>query len=108
LRLLKNVPRPIYRIKKPKVPLFKDPDLKEETPGVYGVIIEVITGDGMVEERIFPAGRDFVEGEIVGWDWDMTRVYGKAYYQDDTMNRVRSGWDSSAAFVGKHEDPPDS
>lgn len=105
LRLLKRVPRPIYTVKRAKVPLFRDPEKKEQIAGVFGVILEVITQDGMVEERIFPAGRDFTEGEIVGWDWDMTRSYGKAYYWDETLKRVRSGWDSSAAFAGKREEP---
>lgn len=108
LRVLKGVPRPIYRIKKAKIPLFKDPDRKEPIAGVYGVVLETITQDGMAEERIFPAGRDFTEGELVGWDWDMTRVYGKAYYWDEAQGRARSGWESSAAFAGKHEEPPES
>jgi hypothetical protein len=74
---------------------------------VHGVILEVISPDGMTEERIFPAGREFVEGEVVGWDWDMSHSYGKAYYWDESQQRTRSGWDSSAAFAGKHEELPE-
>lgn len=107
LRLLKAIPRPIYKVKKTNVPLFKNPDRTEPIKDVSAVILETITQDGMVEERIFPAGRDFIEGEVVGWDWDMTRICGKAYYWDETLKRVRSGWDSSAAFAGKHEEIPE-
>jgi hypothetical protein len=98
LRLLKAIPRPVYVVVGAQVPLYADAACTERLQ-IDGVIVEATETDGSKKRMIYPAGRKFTFGEIVGWDWEMTKAYSKAFYQE--VGVVKSGWDWSYAFVGK-------
>jgi len=101
LRLVKAIPRQRCRIVDPNVQLFKDPKCKDPIIDYHGVMLEIMDSEGQKRNHPFPAGRDFVAGEIVGWDWDMSNIYGVAYYQDPDSGQPIQAWSSSAIFVGK-------
>jgi len=103
LRLIKGVPRPIYRVYDPKVFLFSDKDCTERITEYFGVIIETTDADGRKHYQCWPAGRPFATGEVVGWDWDMSRQFGPAFYIGLETRKPTLGWSSSPAFIGKTE-----
>ena len=103
LRLIKAVPRPIYRVYDPKVFLFSDKDCTQRIAEHFGVIIETTDVDGRKRYQCWPAGRPFAKGEVVGWDWDMSRQFGPAFYMGLETRKPTLGWSSSPAFIGKTE-----
>jgi len=104
LRLVRNIPRPIYQVRQADVPLFRDPSCTQRIEEVVGVLLEVTEVDGTKNLRIFPAGRKFKAGEIVGWDWDLTRRFGAAYFHDPETKKTKPAWTESVAFIGRNED----
>ncbi|HXM96920.1 MAG TPA: hypothetical protein VN982_00440 [Candidatus Dormibacteraeota bacterium] len=101
LRLIKAIPRGTYTVVNPDVELYKDADCREPIHNCQGVIIEIADPQGEKKNMIYPAGRDFVKGERVGWDWDMSKVYGQSYYRNPDTGKPMEAWSSSAAFVGQ-------
>lgn len=102
-RLIKSIPRQTYKVIRIKVPLYKDSQCKQLIENTTGVILETTRVDGTKYYSIFPAGREFTEGEYVGWDWDMKRVCEEAYYMDINMGQPTVAWSSSAFFIGETE-----
>lgn len=103
LRLVKAAPRPRYAVIIPEVALFKDQDCTDPITEYVGVLLEMTTPGGQKQRMVYPAGRQFVAGENVGWDWDMNRKADAAFYQDPQSNAPRSAWAASMFFVGKRE-----
>jgi hypothetical protein len=101
LRLVKAIPRQRITVVDPNVQLFKDSYCKDPITDYHGVMLEIMDSEGQKRNHPFPAGRDFVVGEVVGWDWDMSNIYGVAYYRDPDSGRPIQAWSSSAIFVGK-------
>jgi hypothetical protein len=101
LRLLKAIPRPTYTVINPKVTLFKDGECRDRIDEYHGVILEITDQQGTKRRMIFPAGREFEAGEVVGWDWDFSRKFGLAYFRDPESGQCTTAWSSSLAFVGK-------
>ena len=101
LRLVKAIPRQKYRIIDPKVALFSDPGLNEPITDYYGVMLEITDSEGVTHNHPFPSGREFITGEVVGWDWDLQKIHGAAYYRDPASGQPIEAWSSSAEFVGK-------
>jgi hypothetical protein len=104
LRLIKSIPRPIYQVRQAEVPLFKDAACTHAIEGVVGVLLEVTEADGSKRLQVFPAGRKFKEGEVVGWDWDMSRGFGPAYFINPETGEPKPAWSESFAFMGRNED----
>jgi hypothetical protein len=102
LALLRAIPRPTYEVADPSVPLYKDRALKSRIDEYCGVMIEATLSDGAKASQLFPAGRVFERGETVGWDWDISRRFGPAYYADKNGEPLLA-WSSSSAFVGRPE-----
>jgi len=103
LRLLKAAPRQKCAVIIPDLALFKDKDCTNPITEYVGVLLEIIEPDGNKRRMAFPAGRQFIAGENVGWDWDSYRVAGAAFYRDPESNAPLPAWSSSMFFVGKHE-----
>ena len=101
LRILKSIPRSVYVVVEPSVPLYVDAACTKKVPGLHGVILEITEPDGVKSRMIFPAAREFVVGEIVGWDWDMSKVHDGAFYLDPTTGHPKSAWGAALAFIGK-------
>jgi hypothetical protein len=70
-------------------------------------MLEVTSPDGTKRRQIFPAGRAFTQGEVVGWDWDLKSKFGPAYYHDPETGICREAWAGSLAFIGR-PNPPQS
>jgi hypothetical protein len=100
LRLLKAIPRPVYRVHRPKVVLFSDAQCTRQIADLFGVILEITQPDGRQDRHIYPAGKEFTKGELVGWDWDMSNVYDETFYLNDKGEPTKA-WDESATFIGK-------
>jgi hypothetical protein len=83
------------------VPLYENIGCTRRIEAVDGVIIESISPDGTRTKHIYPAGREFTEGEIVGWDWDTSRGVGEAYYMNPETEKPQPAWSGAAFFVGK-------
>jgi hypothetical protein len=105
LRLIKAIPRPRYTVVNPRVAVFKDQECKEQIRECDGVIIESTDPAGSKRRQIFPAGREFAVGEIVGWDWDLRKQFGVAYYRNPESGVPTEAWTSSCAFVGQSQPP---
>jgi hypothetical protein len=104
LRLITNIPRPIYRVSQPAVQLYKDESCTQKIDSFVGVLLEVTEPNGSKSQRVFPAGRKFKEGEVVGWDWDDTKKCGSAYFVDPKTQQPTLAWSESFAFSGRNED----
>ena len=101
LRLVKAIPRQRYTIVDPNVQLYSDPKCKDPISDYHGVMLEITDSEGQARNHPFPAGRDFIAGEVVGWDWDMSDIYGITYYRDPDSGQPIQAWSSSAVFFGK-------
>ena len=101
LRIIKAVPRPAYTVIEPHVQLYKDKNCTERITEYDGVLLEIANPDGGKKRMIYPAGREFIAGEVVGWDWDPNRRYWAAYYLNPDSGEPTVAWDSSMAFVGR-------
>jgi hypothetical protein len=101
LRIIKAVPRPTYTVIEPHVQLYKDKNCTERITEYDGVLLEIANPDGGKKRMIYPAGREFTAGEVVGWDWDSNRRYWAAYYLNLDSGEPTVAWDSSMAFVGR-------
>jgi hypothetical protein len=102
LRVLRAVPRERHTVIDPAVALFSDPQCQNPVADTVGVLLETLSPEGTTRRQVFPAGRVFLAGETVGWDWDMTRRFGAAFYHDLETGNCREAWSASTAFVGKH------
>jgi hypothetical protein len=100
LRLIKAIPRATYTVVDPHVDLFLDPEGLNGITQYHGVMVEALQPDGTKLRHVFPAGRQFVAGERVGWDWDFTKKYGPAYYVVPGTGPTMA-FGSSLGFVGK-------
>jgi hypothetical protein len=106
LKALQALPREINMVYDPATPVYFDPQLTLEMPGVKGVILETIAPGGAVRSlRILPTTRThFKKGHQVAWEWNMQSVFGQAWYRDPLTHEVKEAWSSSAEFVGRHLD----
>jgi hypothetical protein len=101
LRLLRAVPRERYEVIDPAVALFSDSRCENPIAGQVGVLVETTSPDGTKRRQVFPAGRVFKTGEIVGWDWDTKTSYGPTFYHNPETGACSEAWTGSLAFVGK-------
>jgi hypothetical protein len=101
LRLLKGIPRSVYKVLVTSVPLYRDITCRQRITEVDGVIIESISPEGARRNSIYPAGRPFEVGEIVGWDWDSSQGVDDAYYVNPESGKAQLAWSGAAYFAGK-------
>lgn len=101
LRLIKAIPRARYTVVDPHVVLFTDRACVEQITEYNGVLIETTEADGSKRRQVYPAGRQFVVGEMVGWDWEMSKTYGAAFYRSPETGEPMEAWGASMPFVGQ-------
>lgn len=104
LKALEAIPSEINVVYHPGVELFADKDCRERIEGVKGLILETTSPGGTAKShRIFPTTRtDYEKGRQVAWEWNMSRVWGNAWYRDPDTKEIKQAWGSSAEFVGRH------
>jgi hypothetical protein len=105
LRVIRGVPRERYTVVDPAVVIYSDDRCENQIAEYVGVMLETTRVDGTKHRQIFPAGRSFKHGEIVGWDWDTKTRFGPAYYHDHESGQCREAWSASMAFIGKANPP---
>lgn len=89
----------------PAVVLYSDDGCQNQITDHVGVMLETTRVDGTKLRQIFPAGRSFALGEIVGWDWDTKSIFGPAYYREAESGKCREAWPLSMGFIGKANPP---
>ena len=104
LRVLRNVPRPSYVVKKTNVRLYADRYCQNERQGVEGVWVETFSADGVSQgTRIYPSTRKYAEGMSVGWEWnyDQHQSWDDTWYKDPETGKCTQAWSGSMEFVGR-------
>jgi hypothetical protein len=105
LRVIRAVPREKHTVLEPAVAVYSDARCQNRIARYVGVLIESTGPDGTRRRQVYPAGREFKQGEIVGWDWDRKSTYGPAYWHDPETGECREAWTGSLAFIGKANPP---
>lgn len=104
LRVLQNVPRPSYIVKKVNVPLYADKNCSVERGDVKGIWLETIGSDGVSQgARIHPTTRKYEEGLSVGWEWsnDDRQSWGETWYKHPETGKCTPAWSGSMEFIGR-------
>ena len=104
-RALKSLPRKrIWVIHRKDVPVYSDQECRHEIKKIRGVILKT-TGPSTESAtyRIFPSTKtEFVEGQRVLGEWDLSRTWPCAWYVDPDSDQVELAWESAGEFVGSH------
>jgi hypothetical protein len=66
LRVIRGVPREKYTVVDPAVVLYSDEHCLNQITDQVGVMLETTRVDGTKHRQVYPAGRSFAHGEIVG------------------------------------------
>jgi hypothetical protein len=109
LRVLKNVPRPSYIIRKANLPLYADQHCQVQREGVRGVWLESFGPDGVSQgKRIYPTTREYVEGMSVGWEWNQElgkrKGWNETWYKHPETGKCTLAWSGSLEFIGRDID----
>jgi hypothetical protein len=105
LRVLRNVARPSYIVRKANVPLYADRNCQNQRQDVRGVLLETLGADGVSQgTRIYPSTREYVEGMSVGWEWnvDKRRGWDDTWYKDPANGKCTQAWSGSMEFIGRN------
>ncbi len=104
LRILRNIPRPSYIVKKANIRLYSDKYCQTMRPDVRGVLIETFDAEGKSQgARVHPSTREYVEGMSVGWEWnhDKHQSWDETWYKDPETDKCTPGWSGSMEFIGR-------
>jgi hypothetical protein len=103
LGAVQSIPREQNTVHATDVVIFSDAECQQVIQGVKGVMLETMSPDKSRKSfRIFPTTRDhFAKGEQVAWEWDLSKVWGAAWYRHPDTNEISQAWISSGEFVGK-------
>jgi hypothetical protein len=108
LRVLRNIPRPRYVVRKANVPLYSDKNCKIERKDVRGVLLETFDADGKSQRvAVYPSTREYVDGMSVGWEWNIPVAYrsdmgwGETWYKDPETKECTLAWSESMEFIGR-------
>src|SRR6185437_6567135 len=106
LRALFAIPMEENIVHHPGVAIFKDAACTQPYADAKGIVIETTSPGGSTKSfRIFGTTRtDFVKGERLTWEWNMSHTFGHAWYRDTETNEIKKAWDSCAVFVGRDLD----
>ncbi len=102
LKMLEGIPHEVHVIYRPGVVLYRDAAASEPYEGIKGLLLKSTSPGGtQIMKRIFPTTRtDYLEGQRVGWEWNLSRVCGDAWYRDPDDDQVRLAWNGAAEFIG--------
>ncbi|SFO37674.1 hypothetical protein [Nitrosospira briensis] len=106
LKALQAMPRETNVVHDPSVVIYNDPELKNPMSEVHAVLLETHAPGGASKSlRIFPTTRThFKKGHHVAWEWNMSAVFGQAWYRDPATGKSKLAWSSAAEFIGRHLD----
>lgn len=103
LNLIQAIPRETYEVFKPNVEVYKDKECKAKYDDVTGVILKVTSPGRKIEDyRIYATTKkDYKEGQILSWEWNMNNSWGEAWYRDPLSDDIKVAWSSTGEFVGR-------
>jgi hypothetical protein len=105
LRVLRNVPRPSYIVKKANVDLFSDKLCRVRRQDVKGVLIETFGADGQSQlQQVHPSRQEYYkEGMSLTWEWNYDRhvSWGETWYKNPTNAQCTLAWSESMEFIGR-------
>lgn len=104
LKVIRSIPHSLYKVYHPSIVIYSDSDVENPIQGVHAVILETTSPGGVnIKYKIFPTTKvHFEKGKQVAWEWDLSNVYGEAWYRDPDTDEVKKGWSSSGEFVGRN------
>ena len=103
LRALRAIPHETSVVCEVNVPLFSDPDGKQNVDGIWGLLLENTSPGGTRKRRqIFPTTKThFRKGEQVSWEWSANWLLGPTWYQDFHTGEMKHAWDRACEFIGR-------
>lgn len=106
LRTLKVLPKEINWVHNEGVPIYSDPQCKNEISGVKGIILKTESPNGTkVSYRIYPSTKKhFKKGTRVSWEWGLEKTWKDAWYRDPATSEIKQAWNGSAEFIGRNID----
>jgi hypothetical protein len=105
LRTLKAIPHEINVVYHPGVNIYFDSDCTKLIENVKGVIL-VTTGANAVEKsyRIYPTTKHYKKGVRVSWEWNLSNIWGEAWYIHPDLGEKKHAWTDSGEFIGRDID----
>ncbi|SEM76837.1 hypothetical protein [Bradyrhizobium sp. OK095] len=106
LKAIESIPLETNTVYHSGVAIYSDPNCTQLISDCRGLILETISpGGSQTMYRIFPTTRThFEKGKRVAWEWDLSRVWGPAWYHDPETGEGKPAWHSSGEFIGRHLD----
>jgi hypothetical protein len=102
VRLLRDVPREHNVVHSIHEVIYHDQNGESPLNDAWGVILRTTTPDGATSFRIFPTTRtDLQPGQEVSWEWNLSKIFGPAWYRDPVSGELMKAWDASAEFIGR-------
>ncbi len=104
LKTLRALPREKNWVYNEGVPIYSDPECKNEISDAKGIILKTESSSGSkVFYRIFPSTKThFKKGTRVSWEWSFEKRWKDAWYRDPDSNEIKPAWSSSAEFIGRN------
>jgi len=106
LRSLLSLPRETNIVLDPKVDIFHDQECKNMISDAKGILLKTSSpGRSKTSLRIFPSTKThFEKGKSVAWEWDLSKQWGEAWFNNPKTGKVELAWSSSGEFIGRHLD----
>lgn len=106
LRVIDALPSEVNRVKEANVKIYSDNKCQNLIKDATGIILETTSpGGAMKIKSIYPTTLNtYVPGKIVGWDWNLSKIWGPAWYRETSTNKILQAWGSSGEFIGPHLD----
>lgn len=104
LKTIKSIPHEINIVYHPGVPIYRDENCEDKISDAKGLILETTSPGGAEKfQKIFPTTNSeyYTKGKRVSWEWDLSRVWNKAWYKDPDTGEIKTAWYSSGEFNGR-------
>jgi hypothetical protein len=99
LAKLRALPRQLVRVDT-EMAVFADRSLTQQMP-TKAYAITTVSPSGMENTHVYPTLSEYTPGRWVTWEWDLTRVFGEAWYADPRTKAPTLAWSKAATFVGR-------
>lgn len=83
------------------IPAYRDPECTNKFVGISALRLR--TRNNNMEDfiRLFPTSENWYEpGQLVSWDWNSSKIHGKAWYIDPDTHEKKEAWQGSMEFCG--------
>jgi hypothetical protein len=103
LDALERVPREINTVYATNLPLYADPDGRDERDDVKAIVLRTIQPHSdEATLRVYPTTRThFRVGEPVAWEWGLERSWPESWYRHPDTGEISYAFTTSGEFIGK-------